>query len=119
MDHAKVQVVTSLSLVGPSHGWAFCGGDGALGSAAQAVFETTNAGTAWTLRWKAWSADPGGAQFLADGHGWLWSFAFTKFRATLNGGRTWKGLAGAAGPASGATLSAWFVSHRIGLRDGP
>jgi photosystem II stability/assembly factor-like uncharacterized protein len=112
---ASVFSLVDVSLLGAGHGFAYCVGDGAGGSAPQGLFETFDDGVTWFQRWADVTVEPGGISILADGHGWRWG-ASDRLTATADGGRTWHPLqpgapsnvdfAWATSPSAGYVLTA-------------
>lgn len=112
-QRTSVDYVKDVWFATPMHGWVLCGGDGAAGSAPVAVFETTDGGSAWSKREAVWDSQPGGLQFLPDGHGWRWSFDFGEVSRSPDGGGTWHrgGMFENGGPEN----SIWFVDAETGF----
>ncbi len=97
----------------PDRGWALCGGDGAMGSAPVAVYETADGGGTWTEQEASWDAEPGGLQFFSDGKGWRWPYGSGPILQSRDGGATWRrggGPVDLLGPAN----SVWFASSNVG-----
>jgi photosystem II stability/assembly factor-like uncharacterized protein len=106
--------VVDVSLASPAYGIVLCGGSGAGGSAAQAIYETHDGGVHWSSRWAGWDTDPGGAQFLSDGTIWRWSFDLGPIKISVNGGRTWRTAPPNRRFADASPLSASLVDGNRG-----
>jgi photosystem II stability/assembly factor-like uncharacterized protein len=107
-----VRCLTDIWLASADRGWALCGGDGAMGSAPVAVFATTDGGDTWQRREASWDAEPGGLQFLPNGHGWRWSFDFGDVMRSTDGGVTWRRGGSLGNNTEGSRV--WFVSVHVG-----
>lgn len=105
---------SSVSRTTADHGWVVCIGEGAAGSALQAIWETADGGSTWQRRSRRFTIAPRGYQFLDDGRGWRWHDVTSQLFGTADGGRTWRDL-GAIVSREVHVDDVWFVSNGNGF----
>ena len=113
-----------VALVGRSHGWILCLGQGGAGNEGKEVYETRDGGSSWHLRSRApfgvkavgrldTYGYPTNVVFRPDGRGWMPQIRGATL-TTRDGGKTWSQLS-ITQPEARFGLAVSFVSDASGF----